>query len=86
MRVTEPLPAFKATEQQVISSFPTLASNQVQALVTQLQNQAKMQGTPQLQINPGSAIPFAITLPGVSNEELARAIMLTTLEPGGGHS
>ena len=50
---------------------------QVQALLAQLHSQAKVQGTPQLQINPGSAVPLAITLPGVSNEDLAKAIMLT---------
>ena len=57
---------------------PTLAPGQVQALLSQLQQHTKIQGTPQLQLHPGSTVPLTLTLPGVSNEDLAKAIMLTT--------
>lgn len=80
LKVTDPTAAsaIKAFgEHQILGTIPTLAPNQVQALLAQLHSQAKVQGTPQLQINPGSAVPLAITLPGVSNEDLAKAIMLT---------
>ena len=56
---------------------PTLAPGQVQALLSQLQQHTKIQGSPQLQLHPGSAVPLTLTLPGVSNEDLAKAIMLT---------
>lgn len=83
--ITSPSPTASSVQAQssetptpIISSVPTLSANQVQALISHLQTQAKMQGTPQVQIHPGSAVPLAITLPGVSNEELARAILQAT--------
>ena len=54
--------------------LPTIiGSNQVQALLSQLQQQAKLQGTPQMQFNPTSTLPLTITLPGASNEDILKA-------------
>ena len=53
--------------------FYYIGSNQVQALLTQLQSQAKLQGLPHVRFNPTSNLPLTITLPGASSEDIGRA-------------